>query len=72
MELLIAPVQGYYRYEPEAIEFILDHADGRPYRIQQYGLEAVNHMLADRRRKIVVSDALAAHERIEANNGGVV
>ncbi len=72
LELLIAPVQGYYRYEPEAIEFILDHADGRPYRIQQYGLEAVNHMLADRRRKIVVSDALAAHERIEANNGGVV
>ncbi len=44
----------------EAIEFILDYADGRLYRIWQYGLEAVNpHMLADRRRKIAVSDALA-------------
>ncbi len=72
LELLIAPVHGYYRYEPEAIEFILEHADGRPYRVQQYGLETVNHMLADRRRKIVLDDALAAHERIEANSGGDV
>ena len=70
LELLIAPVQGYYRYEPEAIEFILGHTAGRPYRIQQYGLEAVNHMLAGRRRKILLADAFAAHERIEANSGG--
>ncbi len=53
LELLIAPVQGYYRYTAEAIAFVLEQAGGRPYRIQQYGLEAVNRMLAERRRRSV-------------------
>ncbi|HXF63308.1 MAG TPA: hypothetical protein VNK95_16895 [Caldilineaceae bacterium] len=66
IELLIEPVRGYYRYEPAAIEFILDHAEGRPYKIQQYGLEAVNQMLAHRRRRITLADVEAAHQRIQA------
>ena len=37
-ELLIEPVRGYYIYEPDALEFILDACDGRPYRVQQYAL----------------------------------
>jgi hypothetical protein len=43
----------------------LDHAHGRPYKIQQYGLEAVNHMLAARRRRITLADVEAAHHRLE-------
>lgn len=62
--LLIEPVEGYYRYEAEALDFVIDHAEGRPYRVQQYGLEAVNHMLAGRRRRVTLEDVLAAHERI--------
>jgi hypothetical protein len=66
IELLVEPVRGYYQYDPAAIEFILDHANGRPYKIQQYGLEAVNHMLAARRRRVTLTDVEAAHQRLEA------
>ncbi len=66
IELLVEPVRGYYQYEPAAIEFILEQAQGRPYKIQQYGLEAVNHMLSQRRRKITLADVEVAHWRIRA------
>ncbi len=64
--LLIEPVAGYYRYDDDALEFIVSRSEGRPYRVQQYGLEAVNHMLAHRRRKIRLHDAEEAHERISS------
>jgi hypothetical protein len=64
--LLIEPVAGYYRYDDDALDFILTRSQGRPYRVQQYGLEAVNHMLAGRRRKVNVGDAHQAHERISS------
>jgi ligand-binding sensor domain-containing protein len=66
IELLVEPVRGYYQYDQAAVEFILDHANGRPYKLQQYGLEAVNHMLAARRRRITLKDVEAAHRRLEA------
>lgn len=66
IELLVEPVRGYYQYEPAALEFILEKAEGRPYRLQQYGMEAVNHMLAEKRRRILLRDAEAAHQRIQA------
>lgn len=66
IELLVEPVRGFYRFDPAAIEFVLDHALGRPYKIQQYGLEAVNHMLAQRRRRIQLVDVKNAHWRIRA------
>jgi hypothetical protein len=66
IELLVEPVRGYYQYDAAAIEFILDHANGRPYKLQQYGLEAVNHMLAARRRRVTLADVEAAHRRLEA------
>lgn len=65
-ELLREPVRGYYHYDQAAIEFIIEHANGRPYKLQQYGLEAVNHMLSQRRRRITLADAEAAHKRIIA------
>jgi ligand-binding sensor domain-containing protein len=65
VELLVEPIRDYYRYEPAAIEFIIDHSDGRPYRLQQYALEAVNHMLADGRTVISMSDVEYAHEHIQ-------
>ena len=65
--LLIEPVYDYYRYSDDALAFILDNSQGRPYRVQQYGLEAVNHMLSQRRRKVKMEDVLFAHERITTN-----
>jgi len=65
LELLTEPVRGIYQYESAALEFILDKAEGRPYRLQQYGMEAVNQMLAERRRRILLRDAEVAHQRIQ-------
>lgn len=65
-ELLVEPVKGYYTYRPETIDFILEMAEGRPFRIQQYGLESVNQMLLAGRRTIHLRDAHLAHERLSA------
>ncbi len=63
-ELLLEPVRGIYEWEPAAIDFILTRVDGRPYRIQQYALEAVNRMLAAKRLRITLADVQAADEII--------
>jgi hypothetical protein len=68
IQLLVEPVRGYYIYEPEALEFILEQSDGRPYRLQQYGMESVNEMLRHKRRRITRRNALDAHATIQANS----
>lgn len=67
IQLLVEPVRGYYIYEPDALDFILEQCEGRPFRLQQYGLEAVNEMLRHKRRRITKEDALAAHAIIQLN-----
>lgn len=64
-QLLVEPVQGTYEWEPEALEVVLQRAEGRPYRLQQYALEAVNRMLVAKRLRIVLEDVQAAHEIVE-------
>ena len=51
LELLTEPVRVIYRFDPGALEYIIEVSDGRPFRIQQYALESVNHMLGRRSRK---------------------
>jgi hypothetical protein len=72
IELLVEPVRGYYIYEPAALAFIVQKSDGRPYRIQQYALEAVNHMLKHKRRRIRMCDVEYAHEQILATTAAVI
>ncbi|MCX6028211.1 MAG: hypothetical protein NT169_02770 [Chloroflexi bacterium] len=64
-ELLTEPVKGTYTWAPDALAFTIDQAEGRPFRLQQYGLEAVNQMLAGGRTHITLADAQAAHRAIE-------
>ena len=68
-ELLEEPVRGVYDWENEALDFVIQHADGRPYRLQQYALEAVNRMLANKRLNITLTDVEAAHEQLERARG---
>lgn len=70
IDLLVEPVKGYYLYQPAALEMIVEYSDGRPFRIQQYALEAVTHMLADNRRQIRIIDVEVAHENIQ-NSGNL-
>ena len=67
-ELLIEPVRDFYFYELEALDFIIDQSGGRPFRVQQYALEAVNHMLAQKRRRITLEDVQVAHELIQSSD----
>ncbi len=63
--LLQEPVEGVYAWEPESVDFVVAQTEGYPHRLQQYALEAVNHMLADGRLRITLEDAQAAHELLE-------
>ena len=54
--LLVDPVAGVYEWTPKALQFVLDRAHGRPYRLQQYRLEAVNQMLVAGRTSITMQD----------------
>ncbi|MBK8049534.1 MAG: hypothetical protein IPK16_21915 [Anaerolineales bacterium] len=65
-ELLREPVRKFYAFDRAALDFILDQTDGRPYRVQQYAMEAVNHMLARKRRQITMEDAYFAHTELTA------
>lgn len=64
-QLLVEPVQGVYEWAPEALDFVVAHADGRPYRLQQYALEAVNQMLNEGRTRITLADVQAADAVVE-------
>ena len=64
-QLLTEPVHGVYEWEPEAIEFVVAHSDGRPYRLQQYALEAVNQMLNAKRTHITLADVQTADIVVE-------
>jgi hypothetical protein len=64
--LLIEPVRGVYQWDEAALEFALARARGRPFCLQQYGLRAVNHMLAEGRRQINLTDVKTADQAIQA------
>jgi MoxR-like ATPase len=65
IRLLVEPVRGCYIFEPAAVDFILQQSEGRPHRIQQYAMEAVNEMLRHKRRRITIHDVTVAHELIQ-------
>ena len=52
------------------MDFVLAQAEGYPHRLQQYALEAVNHMLAAGRLHITQADVEAAHEMLERGRAG--
>ncbi len=64
-QLLVEPVRGIYEWEPDAIDFVIARAEGRPYRLQQYALEAVNQMLSAGRTRITLADVQAADALVE-------
>ncbi|MCU0503722.1 MAG: hypothetical protein MUC51_18540, partial [Anaerolineae bacterium] len=69
-ELLVEPVRGVYEWEPAAIDYVVARAGGRPHRLQQLALEAVNHMLAAGRLRITLEDVQAADALIEHTRAG--
>lgn len=60
--LIREPVQGFFRYEPEAVEAILRASRGKPYLIQRLCIHAVNRMLEEGRTTMTADDVRAALE----------
>ncbi len=64
-ELIEEPVRGVYKWDEDAVEFIIEKSEGRPHRIQQLCLEAVNQMIEAGRTRIKLEDAKRAFEVIQ-------
>jgi hypothetical protein len=59
-ELLIRqPVEGYFRFEPEAVEAILRWSGGKPYLVQKICIHSVNRMLEEGRTRVTAKDVEA-------------
>ena len=54
-------MRGVYSWDEEAIAFVIEISEGRPYQIQQLCLEAVNLMIEARRERILLEDVQRAH-----------
>jgi tetratricopeptide (TPR) repeat protein len=56
MQLIYAPVKGFYKYEPQAAERIWEVSQGKPFVIQKFCVRLVNLAIEKRRRKITAAD----------------
>ncbi len=60
--LIRTPVEGVFRYEPEAVEAILAGSEMKPYVIQKFCIHAVNRMLERGRAVVTLEDVEAVRE----------
>jgi len=57
--LIRQPVEGIFRWTPEAVEAILEYSSLKPYVIQKFCIHAVNQMLEEGRTTITAADVEA-------------
>ncbi|PYQ41105.1 MAG: hypothetical protein DMF77_16805 [Acidobacteria bacterium] len=57
--LIRQPVEGVFRWAPEAVEAILAYSELKPYIIQKFCIHAVNQMLEEGRTTITAADVEA-------------
>ncbi|MCD6291369.1 MAG: AAA family ATPase, partial [Anaerolineae bacterium] len=69
-ELIEEPVKGVYRWDKDAVQFVIKKSEGRPHRIQQICLEAVNQMIEAGRNHITLEDTERAYEIIRRHQSG--
>jgi len=62
--LIRTPVEGVFRWEPEAVERILAASQFKPYLIQKFCIHAVNHMLEEGREVVRVVDVDAVQRAV--------
>ena len=62
--LIKTPVAGVFRYEPEAVERILELSQKKPYLVQKLCIHAVNGILEEGRTTVRSSDVEAAHRAV--------
>jgi tetratricopeptide (TPR) repeat protein len=62
--LIKTPVAGVFRYEPEAVERILELSQKKPYLVQKLCIHSVNRILEGGRTTVRASDVEAAHQAV--------
>ena len=62
--LIRTPVEGYFRYEAEAVESILAWSELKPYVIQKFCIHAVNGMLEGGRTVVTAADVQAVRDTV--------
>jgi tetratricopeptide (TPR) repeat protein len=70
--LIRTPVEGYFRYEPEAVQNILEWSDLKPYVVQKFCVHAVNRMLEEGRTVVTSEDVTAVREIARFDPGEAV
>ena len=64
--LVRQPVDGYFRWDAEAVEAVLRWSGGKPYLVQKMCIHAVNHMLEEGRTTVTADDVDAAREMAQS------
>jgi len=67
--LIREPVEGVFRFEPEAVEGILAGSELKPYVIQKFCINAVNRILEEGRTTITGADVEAVRELVQFDAG---
>ncbi|HEX9202524.1 MAG TPA: AAA family ATPase, partial [Vicinamibacteria bacterium] len=67
--LIKRPVAGVFRYQPEAVERILELSQLKPYLLQKFCVHAVNRMLEDGRTTVRSTDVEAARQAVMFEGG---
>jgi tetratricopeptide (TPR) repeat protein len=62
--LIRQPVEGVFRWAPEAVEAILDQSALKPYLIQKFCIHAVNQMLEEGRSTVTAADVEAVRPAV--------
>ena len=62
--LMKEPVARFYKWDEDAVHYVYAQSQGRPHRVQQICMEAVNHMLDEGRRTITLDDVRYGYERV--------
>jgi len=65
-KLVTEPVKGFYSYESESVNLIIEYSELKPFTIQGFCLRAVARILADGRTKITVDDIEAIKDSVLA------
>ncbi len=63
--LIRHPVEGVFRWEPEAVERILGYSELKPYVIQKFCIHAVNCMLEHGRTTISAADVESVRDTVQ-------
>jgi len=67
--LIREPVEGVFRFEPEAVEQILAGSELKPYVIQKFCINAVNLILEEGRTTITAADVERVREAVQFDAG---